>query len=64
MTPLAPHDIGVCPTYLMRGLPALQQAVLVWAWQAELAGAKWTVTGIARSSGMTPQSSKRALEEL
>ena len=62
--PLLPHDLGTAPLYLLRGWPAITQAVLLWVWQAELRGERWSLSSVARDAGSTPGTVKKVLEEL
>lgn len=64
MNPLLPSDLGVAPLYLLRGRPAIEQAVLLWAWQAELAGAKWSLASLARAAGTTGATAGKTLAAL
>lgn len=64
MNTLLPRDLGVAPLYLLRGRPAIEQAVLLWAWQAELAGAKWSLASLARAAGTTGATAGKTLAAL
>ena len=53
MSILQAHDLGLAPLYLLKGRPSQEQTVILWIWQEELAGKKWSLASVARNAGTT-----------
>ena len=62
MSTLGKGDFGVAPLHLMRGRKVQEQMILLYAWQAVMAGEDWSLSGVAKEAGCSP--SKPALDAM
>ena len=64
MSILQAHDLGTAPLWLLKGRPSQEQTVILWIWQEELAGKKWSLASVARNAGTTGPTAGKICKKL